>query len=232
MSPAANRRGFLRGFAAFSAGSVASRTAVALDRPSSPDAELLRLGAELTAAVGAYEETAAALANCKEAWETIRPEIPQALNVPAFGGWVDTEWPLAFSGRPCHEHVQNRVRIPSRYDLDRLVKVTDGRTVRGKYLRRLKPVSDAYHAAHDAARVKVGQEEIEMAAFRQGRIVIDLGFKVMAIDAVTMEGLALKGRAGLAMHRVWADDGGMRIENSYRLLLTNLASLDQREGGL
>ncbi|TXM66252.1 hypothetical protein [Methylobacterium sp. WL120] len=232
MSPAANRRGFLRGFAAFSAGSVASGAVVALERPPNPDVELLRLGVELTAATSAYDEAAAALARCKEAWETVRPEVPPELNVPAFRGWVDTEWPPAFSGRPCNKHVQNRVRIPSRYDLDRLVKVTDGRTVRGKYLRRLKPISDAYHAAHDAAWVKVGQEEIETAAFRQGRIVIDLGFKVMAIDAVTMEGLALKGRAGLAMHRVWADDGGMRIENSYRLLLTNLASLDQREGGL
>nr|USU32904.1 twin-arginine translocation signal domain-containing protein [Methylobacterium sp. OTU13CASTA1] len=228
MNAPASRRGFLKALSVMSAGAAVTIPLAVQAATPVPDRELLDLGRQLAEAVAALERQVEAVEWARSTFEDIKPEIPEGLILKRFDGWVAGEWPPSFEGHCSPGHVSNRIRIPCRYALDQMAKRLDGRTVLGRRARKTRQLSDAYHAAHEAARVEAGGPKELTARHWKVRAVIDLGFAIMAIDAQTMAGLTIKARAGLAMHRAWAHDDMSRggPESSYASLCANIIALD------
>lgn len=228
MNAPASRRGFLKAFSAMSAGAAVTIPLAVHAATPVPDRELLDLGRQLAEAVAALERQAEAVEWSYSTFEGIKPAIPEGLILKGFDGWIAGEWPPSVKGHPSPGHVSNRIRIPCRYTLDDKARRLDGRTTLGRRVRKAKKLSDAYHEAHEAARKEAGVPEALTGLHRKSRSVVDLGFAIMAIEARTFAGLAIKGRAALAMHRAWVLDD-MRpshMEPSYASLCSNLIALD------
>lgn len=225
MSMVPTRRRFLAGFSALSA--VAGGTALTIAAKADPvaDAELLALDGEIVAALARYDACCEAKAKCVEFFRAIEPVIPESLIIRVTLDYLATEWPPSIEGRPCPKAVSNRIRIPARYDLDHRVKQTDGRTTIGRYYRRLKRQSDAFHAAHHDARRQAGLPEAEERRYYAGRELQMLCERASDIRATSQPGLVVKGRAGLAKHRVSFAESGLYLDPSHRKLLENLVSL-------
>ncbi len=158
----------------------------------------------------------------------IEPAIPDDLKMMSGGDLLRTDWPPDHRGACNAMRVQNRVRIPQRYSLDEAVKELDGRTSLGRYMRRLKKLSDGFHEAHQAAREEAGVGQAETARYRQGRIVVDLNGKIANISASTLAGLAVKARAELTSLVASEDEGGLKPHPRVVALFENLVALGAR----
>lgn len=235
MNGPSSRRSFLRGLTALSTGSIVLAAPAVLAAAPSPDADLIRLGADLDKALAGFLTLCERKARRVAQFETIKPEIqPEIVRPRVTGpaGWhFHGEAPPNADGEPCHRQFDHRVMILWPWEaVQNTNRYHDGRTRICKHHRRLRASCEAYHAAHLAAREAAGIPIVEDARFHSGRDVMRIAFDIAAMDAATIPGLAVKGRAGLAMQQVWSSDrGGSSIDPSYRKLLQNLVALDGRE---
>ncbi len=224
-SPALARRGFLKGLAFFSTGGAAvAATAVSAAAPRQDD-ELLALGSTLEVELARYQDLKKVEQEAVARFEAIEPAIPEGLKLMSGGDLFRTDWPPDHRGASNAMRVQNRIRIPQRYSLDQEVKRLDGRTSAGRYVRRLKKLSDTFHEAHKAAREEAGIGPVETARYRQGRVIVDLNAKIAEIPATTIAGLAVKGLSELSWLVVGQDEGGTRQPPRIVALFENLVAM-------
>lgn len=199
----ASRRSFLIGGASIAAAAipVAVPAVAALENP-----ELVSIGKALPSAMEDYRVALAKYRAAVEAFDLIKPEIPQAL----ICGWPD-QTGLRFYAIRALDLDENEICAPGSLECLQVLSAEKmrgdlpeypARTKFGKELRRRLPIAERYETDYQRALEASGAElarETRRTAARSVELLAETAGKT---EAKTMHGIVVKARAFKALGEV------------------------------
>lgn len=199
------RRRFLAQLGITAGAAATTTAAVAVEHAMRPDEnpDLILIGGKIEGARNAYEAASAELAAARARYEVLKPAAPDDLVVtypdPFARDYAEPETDLDNNrigyGPPGSRETKEIIRS---YHLERGMEATDGRTTKGRRIKRLLPIAHQYEQDIETAKEQSGWQEAWKAFYLARRDLMTLAETAIAADALTMEGVEIKAKAILA----------------------------------